>query len=67
MAHKQSKRLAKAKAPVALLLPEKGPGEWDQERAELNNQAGLDRFFAGIGRGIALKRDGVPDRWLHQR
>ncbi len=38
-------QLAQARAPVALLLPLLGLGEWDREGADLHDQAGLDSFF----------------------
>ena len=38
-------QLAKATGPVAMLLPEKGLGEWDRAGADLHNQAGLNAFL----------------------
>ena len=45
VARAHSAQLAKATGPVALLLPERGLGEWDRAGADLHNQAGLDAFL----------------------
>jgi len=48
VARAHSEQLAKAKGPVALLLPQKGLGEWDRESADLHNPEGLAAFLAEI-------------------
>lgn len=45
VARSHSGQLAKAKGPVALLLPEHGLGEWDRQGADLHDKAGLDQFI----------------------
>ena len=45
VARAHSAQLAKATGPVAVLLPEKGLGEWDRAGADLHNQAGLNAFL----------------------
>jgi len=45
VARAHSEQLAKAKGPVAMILPALGLGEWDREGADLHNQAGLDAFL----------------------
>lgn len=45
VARAHSAQLAKATGPVAMLLPEKGLGEWDRAGADLNDQAGLNAFL----------------------
>ena len=45
VARAHSAQLAKATGPVALLLPERGLGEWDRSGADLHNQAGLNAFL----------------------
>jgi uncharacterized protein (UPF0261 family) len=45
VARAHSDQLAKAKGPVAVLLPEHGLGEWDRKGADLHNQAGLEAFL----------------------
>ena len=45
VAHAHGAQLAKATGPVAMLLPEKGLGEWDRAGADLHNQAGLNAFL----------------------
>lgn len=46
VARAHSKQLAKATtAPVALLLPLHGMGEWDREGADLHDQQGLECFI----------------------
>ncbi len=41
-------RLAKAIAPVTLLVPEHGCGEWDRPGAPLNDPEGLAAFVAAL-------------------
>lgn len=48
VARAHSQQLAKAKGPVALILPEKGLGEWDREGADLHNPDGLSAFLSEI-------------------
>lgn len=48
VAHKHCEQLAKATAPVALLLPNNGLGEWDREGADLHNKVGLDAFLKDV-------------------
>lgn len=45
VARAHSRQLAKARGPVALLLPEHGLGEWDREGADLHDKAGLEAFL----------------------
>ena len=45
VARAHSAQLAKATGPVALLLPERGLGEWGRAGADLHNQAGLNAFL----------------------
>jgi len=49
VARAHSAQLAKATGPVALLLPERGLGEWGRAGADLHNQAGLDAFLQEMG------------------
>ena len=48
VARAHSEQLAKAKGPVALLLPLLGLGEWDREGADLHDKAGLESFLAEL-------------------
>ena len=48
VARAHSARLAEAKGPVAMLLPEDGLGEWDREGADLHNPDGLAAFLAEL-------------------
>ncbi len=48
VAQAHSAQLAKAKGPVALLLPEHGLGEWDREGADLHDKMGLEKFLQEI-------------------
>ncbi|MEM8979895.1 MAG: Tm-1-like ATP-binding domain-containing protein [Pseudomonadota bacterium] len=41
-------QLAKAKGPVAMILPQLGLGEWDREGADLHNPEGLSAFLAEL-------------------
>ena len=45
VARAHSRRLAGATAPVAMILPLLGLGEWDREGADLYDKAGLDAFI----------------------
>ncbi len=45
VARAHARQLATAKAPVALILPERGLGEWDREGADLHDKAGLVQFL----------------------
>jgi len=48
VARAHSEQLARAKGPVAVLLPQDGLGEWDREGADLHNKAGLEVFLAEL-------------------
>ncbi len=48
VARAHSCQLATAKAPVSMLLPERGLGEWDREGAELHNPDGLATFLTEV-------------------
>ncbi|APG49235.1 Tm-1-like ATP-binding domain-containing protein [Phaeobacter porticola] len=48
VARAHCERLAEAKGPVELILPEDGLGEWDREGADLHNAEGLAEFLAEI-------------------
>lgn len=48
VARAHSQQLAKAQGPVAMILPEKGLGEWDREGADLHNPAGLAAFLSEL-------------------
>ena len=45
VARAHSVQLAKATGPVAMILPERGLGEWDREGADLHDQEGLAAFL----------------------
>ncbi len=45
-------QLASAKAPVEVLLPELGLGEWDREGADLHDADGLATFLAALEDGL---------------
>ncbi|MDG1738304.1 MAG: Tm-1-like ATP-binding domain-containing protein [Paracoccaceae bacterium] len=45
VARAHSTQLADAKAPVAMILPQNGLGEWDREGADLHNKEGLAEFL----------------------
>ena len=45
VARAHSVQLATASGPVAIILPERGLGEWDREGADLHNKAGLGVFL----------------------
>ncbi len=45
VARAHSRQLATAKGPVAVILPERGLGEWDREGAGLHDKDGLDQFL----------------------
>ncbi|HID67851.1 MAG TPA: UPF0261 family protein [Roseibacterium sp.] len=48
VARAHSEQLARAKGPVAVLLPQDGLGQWDREGADLHNKAGLEVFLAEL-------------------
>lgn len=48
VAQAHCKQLASARAPVTLLLPLQGLGEWDRVGADLHDQQGLDGFMAAL-------------------
>lgn len=48
VARAHAQQLAKARGPVAMILPEQGLGEWDREGADLHNPEGLAAFLAEI-------------------
>ncbi|WP_136443847.1 Tm-1-like ATP-binding domain-containing protein [Pacificoceanicola onchidii] len=45
VARAHAERLAEAKAPVSMILPSHGLGEWDREGADLYDKDGLDAFL----------------------
>ncbi len=45
VARAHARQLAQATGPVALILPDKGLGEWDREGADLHNPEGLAAFL----------------------
>ncbi|WP_299153551.1 Tm-1-like ATP-binding domain-containing protein [uncultured Tateyamaria sp.] len=45
VAHAHAAQLARATGPTALLLPERGLGEWDRAGADLYNPSGLAQFL----------------------
>ena len=48
VARAHSERLATAQGPVAMILPERGLGEWDREGADLHDSDGLKAFLAEL-------------------
>lgn len=48
VARAHSEQLAKAKGPVAMILPERGLGEWDREGADLHNKESLAEFLGEL-------------------
>ena len=48
VAHAHCEQMAKAKGPVALLLPRDGLGEWDRKGNDLHNQEGLNTFLSEL-------------------
>lgn len=48
VARAHSDQLAASKGPVAMILPERGLGEWDRDGADLHDKAGLDAFLAEL-------------------
>jgi uncharacterized protein (UPF0261 family) len=48
VARAHSTQLARAKGPVAMILPEDGLGEWDREGADLHNAEGLKEFLVEV-------------------
>ncbi|MDE1131714.1 MAG: Tm-1-like ATP-binding domain-containing protein [Ascidiaceihabitans sp.] len=53
-------QLAKATGPVAIILPERGLGEWDREGADLHDQEGLNIFLKEL-------EDTLPDNVIAHR
>lgn len=45
VAQAHSEQIAKAQGPVAVILPERGLGEWDREGGDLHDQKGLMEFL----------------------
>lgn len=60
VARAHSEQLAKAKGPVALLLPQAGLGEWDREGHDLHDQAGLDQFLQELRLTLSSNVDAHP-------
>ncbi|SNT04096.1 Tm-1-like ATP-binding domain-containing protein [Antarctobacter heliothermus] len=48
VARAHSDQLATAKGPVAMILPERGLGEWDREGADLHDKEGLRAFLTEL-------------------
>ena len=48
VARAHSERLASATAPVAMIIPEHGLGEWDREGADLHDADGLAAFMTEL-------------------
>ncbi|AXT35886.1 UPF0261 family protein [Phaeobacter sp. LSS9] len=48
VAQAHATQLATATGPVAVILPERGLGEWDRDGADLHDSAGLARFLAEL-------------------
>jgi uncharacterized protein (UPF0261 family) len=48
VARAHCEQLATAKGPTALILPEKGLGEWDRKGADLHNPDGLAAFLSEV-------------------
>lgn len=48
VAQAHARQLAVAKGPTALLLPERGLGEWDREGADLHDAEGLKQFLTDL-------------------
>ena len=48
VAHAHCEQLAKAKGPVALLMPQDGLGEWDRKGADLHSHEGLSAFLSEL-------------------
>ncbi|WP_425039743.1 Tm-1-like ATP-binding domain-containing protein [Primorskyibacter sp. S187A] len=48
VARAHCQQLAMAKSPTALILPERGLGEWDREGADLHNPDGLAAFLSEV-------------------
>ncbi|MFL4468366.1 Tm-1-like ATP-binding domain-containing protein [Tateyamaria armeniaca] len=48
VARAHAQQLATAKAPVAMILPEHGLGEWDRAGADLHNPEGLAAFLTEL-------------------
>ena len=60
VARAHSVQLAKATGPVAMILPERGLGEWDREGADLHDQEGLNIFLKEL-------EDTLPDNVIIHR
>ena len=60
VARAHSVQLAKATGPVAMILPERGLGEWDREGANLHDQEGLNIFLKEL-------EDTLPDNVIAHR
>jgi len=60
VARAHSVQLAKATGPVAMILPERGLGEWDREGADLHDQEGLNIFLKEL-------EDTLPDNVIAHR
>ena len=60
VARAHSVQLAKATGPVAMILPERGLGEWDREGADLHDQEGLNIFLEEL-------EDTLPDNVIAHR
>lgn len=52
VARAHCERLARANGPVAMILPERGLGEWDREGADLHDADGLSAFLAELETGL---------------
>jgi len=48
VARAHAMQLAQAKGPVAMILPERGLGEWDRDGADLHNPDGLAAFLSAL-------------------
>jgi len=48
VARAHATQLAQAKGPVAMILPERGLGEWDRDGADLHNPDGLAAFLKAL-------------------
>ncbi len=52
VARAHSQQLAGARGPVAMILPERGLGEWDREGADLHDGPGLEAFLAELAQSL---------------
>ena len=48
VARAHARQLATAQGPVAMILPDRGLGEWDREGEHLHDKAGLDAFLTEL-------------------